>query len=248
MDLVSVIIPYYKKKSSILYSVNSVLNQTYTNFEIIIIYDDEDKSDLDFICELKKKDNRISIIQNNKNFGAGKSRNIGIKNAKGDLIAFLDADDIWHKEKLKKQIKFMKLNNYDITHTSYKVINENRDPIKRRIARNFIHINDLLKSCDIGTSTVIIKKHLIDENIKFAHLVTKEDFVLWLKLLKNNYKIYALDEVLTFWTKSNSSLSSSTFQKIKDGFKVYYEYMNFNYIKSIYYLLCLSINFLLKNK
>ena len=142
----------------------------------------------------------------------------------------------------------MKLNNYDITHTSYKVINENRDPIKRRIARNFIHINDLLKSCDIGTSTVIIKKHLIDENIKFAHLVTKEDFVLWLKLLKNNYKIYALDEVLTFWTKSNSSLSSSTFQKIKDGFKVYYEYMNFNYIKSIYYLLCLSINFLLKNK
>ena len=78
--------------------------------------------------------------------------------------------------------------------------------------------------------------------------MTKEDFVLWLKLLKNNYKIYALDEVLTFWTKSNSSLSSSTFQKIKDGFKVYYEYMNFNYIKSIYYLLCLSINFLLKNK
>ena len=142
----------------------------------------------------------------------------------------------------------MKLNNYDITHTSYKVINENRDPIKRRIARNFIHINDLLKSCDIGTSTVIIKKCLINENIKFAHLVTKEDFVLWLKLLKNNYKIYALDEVLTFWTKSNSSLSSSTFQKIKDGFKVYYEYMNFNYIKSIYYLLCLSINFLLKNK
>ncbi len=65
MDLVSVIIPYYKKKSSILYSVNSVLNQTYTNFEIIIIYDDEDKSDLDYICELKKKDNRISIIQNN---------------------------------------------------------------------------------------------------------------------------------------------------------------------------------------
>ena len=98
------------------------------------------------------------------------------------LIAFLDADDIWHKEKLKKQIKFMKLNNYDITHTSYTVINENRDPIKKRIARNFIHINDLLKSCDIGTSTVIIKKYLINENIKFAHLVTKEDFVLWLKL------------------------------------------------------------------
>ena len=248
MDLVSVIIPYYKKKNSILHSINSVLNQTYNNFEIIIIYDDESKSDLDFICELKKKDNRISIIQNKKNFGAGKSRNIGIKNAKGEFVAFLDADDIWQKEKLEKQINFMKLNNYDITHTSYHIINENKDVIKSRIARNFMHINDLLKSCDIGTSTVIIKKHLISENIKFASLVTKEDFVLWLKLLNNNYKIYALNEVLTLWTKSNSSLSSSTIQKIKDGFKVYYKYMNFNYIKSIYYLLCLAINFLIKNK
>ena len=68
MDLVSVIIPYYKKKNSILYSVNSVLNQTYTNFEIIIIYDDEDKSDLDFICELKKKRQQNLISSKHQKF------------------------------------------------------------------------------------------------------------------------------------------------------------------------------------
>ena len=75
---------------------------------------------------------------------------------------------------------------------------------------------------------------------------TKEDYVLWLKLLEKNAKIYGLDEILTFWTKSRSSLSSSTFQKLIDGFRVYYKYMNFNYFKSVYYLIRLSINFLLK--
>ena len=87
---------------------------------------------------------------------------------------------------------------------------------------------------------------LKDKFLKFPNLKTKEDFVLWLKLLKQNTKIYGLNEILTSWTKSNSSLSSSTIQKVIDGFRVYYEYMNFSYIKSIYYLLCLSINFLKK--
>ena len=89
-------------------------------------------------------------------------------------------------------------------------------------------------------------KNLINHNIKFASLSTKEDFVLWLRLLKNNVNIYGLNEDLALWTKSKNSLSSSTFQKIIDGFRVYYTYMNFGFIKSIYYLICLSINFLKK--
>ena len=246
MDLVSVIIPYYKKKRYISNSINSVLKQTYKNFEIIIIYDDDNNDDLDLIEQLKKKDNRIKIIKNIKRMGAGKSRNIGINNSNGKFIAFLDADDTWQTQKLSKQINFMELNNYDVTHTSYSIINENQKVIGSRIARNFLELKDLLKSCDIGTSTVIIKKKLINNDIKFASLMTKEDFVLWLKLLRNNVKIYGLKEILTFWTRSSSSLSSSTIQKILDGFRVYNKYMNFNYFKSIYYLLCLSINFLFK--
>ena len=78
----------------------------------------------------------------------------------------------------------------------------------------------MLKSCDIGLSTVVIKKDLISDEIKFPVLKTKEDFVLWLKLLENGKKIYALNEYLTFWTKSKHSLSSSTYQKMLDGFRV----------------------------
>ena len=158
MDLVSIIIPYHKKKNSISNTIKSVLNQTYKNFEIIIIYDDNNNDDLDLIEQLKKKDNRIKIIKNIKRMGAGKSRNIGINNSNGKFIAFLDADDTWQTQKLSKQINFMELNNYDVTHTSYSIINENQKVIGSRIARNFLELKDLLKSCDIGTSTVIIKK------------------------------------------------------------------------------------------
>ena len=88
---------------------------------------------------------------------------------------------------------------------------------------------NLLKSCDIGTSTVIIKKDIFSEQIKFPSIKTKEDFVLWLRILERDIKIYGLDKNLSKWTKSNSSLSSSTFQKLIDGFKVYNKYMNFNF-------------------
>ena len=132
--------------------------------EIIIIYDDENQNDLDLIQEIKKKDKRIFIIKNLKTMGAGDSRNSCINNSKGQYIAFLDADDTWQNDKLNKQINFMKSNDYKITHTSYYIVDESQRIIKR-IARNFFRLNDLLKSCDIGTSTVILKKDLINDII-----------------------------------------------------------------------------------
>ena len=246
MDLVSVIIPYYKKRNFISETIESVLKQSYKNFEILIIYDDNSDTDFSFIKEIKKKDSRIAIIKNINKLGAGISRNIGISKSKGSYIAFLDADDTWHIDKLDKQINFMKKHNYSVTHTSYSIINENKDVIGKRIARDFLKIEDLLKSCDIGTSTVVLQKNLLNKDIAFASLATKEDFVLWLRLLKKDIKIYALNENLALWTKSKYSLSSSTLQKLIDGFKVYNKYMKFNFVKSLYYLICLSINFLKK--
>ena len=246
MDLVSVIIPYYKKRDFISGTIESVLKQSYKNFEILIIYDDSSDTDFSFIKEIKKKDSRIAIIRNINKLGAGVSRNLGISKSKGNYIAFLDADDTWHIDKLEKQINFMKKHNYSATHTSYSIVNENKDVIGKRIARDFLKIDDLLKSCDIGTSTVVLQKNLLNKDIEFASLATKEDFVLWLRLLKKNIKIYALNENLALWTKSKYSLSSSTPQKLIDGFKVYNKYMKFNFVKSIYYLICLSINFLKK--
>ena len=98
-----------------------------------------------------------------------------------------------------------------------------------------------------GLSTVVLEKNIIVRNkIKFPNLKTKEDFVVWLMLLKKDYKFYAYDKYLTNWSDVKNSLSSSTVQKLNDGFKVYNQYMDFNIFKSLYYLLCLSFNYLKK--
>ena len=91
------------------------------------------------------------------------------------------------------------------------------------------------------------KKKFSKKNIKFPDLKTKEDFVLWLKILKSGHKIYALDENLGIWTKTNNSLSSSVFQKLKDSYRLYNHYLKFNSIKALIYTFILSINFILKN-
>ena len=247
MDLVSVIIPYYKKRNFIKETIISVIKQSYDYLEIIIIYDDTNLNDLEFLKETSKLDNRIKIINNNKRLGAGLSRNKGIEQSNGKYIAFIDADDTWLTDKLKDQIAFMKKNNYQMSHTSYFIIDEKKKIIGQRKARDLLSINEILKSCDIGLSTVIIeKKVIIKTGAKFPQLVTKEDFVFWLKLLEKNFKFYAYHSNLTNWTASKNSLSSSTIQKLLDGFKVYNNYMHFNIIKSLYYLICLSLNYLKK--
>ena len=246
MDLISVIIPYYKKKEYIISSINSVLNQTYKNLEIIIIYDDPNKEDLNLLKKIKKKDKRIKIYINKKNLGAGRSRNKGIKLSKGIFVAFLDSDDLWKKNKLKKQIFFMKKNGIDASHTSYTIINSNNKIIGSRNAKDMSY-KLLLKSCDIGLSTVILKKEIITNKIKFANIKTKEDYVLWLKITLNNNKIFALKDNLTKWRKLEDSLSSSKLQKIYDGYLVYRKYMNFNLLKSFGFLMLLSFNYFLKD-
>ncbi len=245
MDLVSIIIPYFKKREYILTAIRSALNQTYKKIEILIIYDDEDKIDLDYIKSIKRLDKRIKLIINKKNIGAGYSRNKGITKSKGVFLAFLDADDFWKKDKLKKQIAFMKKNSVKISHTSYKIINKNDKIIGERKAKKLLNHKTLLNDCEIGLSTVIINKKFFSKKIKFPNLKTKEDFVLWLKLTKYS-KIYGLKTFLCFWRNTDDSLSKNTIQKILDGFRVYKIYMNFSFFKSIYYLFILSTNYIRK--
>ena len=245
MDLVSIITPYYKKKKYIELAINSVLQQTYKNFELIIVYDDENKEDLNIIKKIIKKDKRIKLHVNKKNLGAGRSRNKGIKLSKGNLIAFLDSDDLWIRNKLKKQIFFMKKNAIDISHTSYQIIDSDDKIIGSRIAKDMNH-KLLLNSCDIGLSTVILNKKIITNKIKFANISTKEDYILWLNITLHNNKIFALKNNLTKWRKLDDSLSSSSLQKFYDGYLVYRKYMNFNIVKSFIYLMLLSFNYVLK--
>tara|TARA_B100001971_G_C18125802_1_gene501981 strand:+ start:192 stop:932 length:741 start_codon:yes stop_codon:yes gene_type:complete len=245
MSLISIIIPYFKKKEFFEKTIHSVLNQTYSNFEIFIVYDDENKGDLDFVKKISELDSRINLIVNNQNLGAGQSRNKGIKHSNGEYIAFIDADDLWHQDKLSMQIEFMQSNNYYISHTSYDIINEKEDKISSRKVKTLTY-DQLLKSCDIGLSTVILKKNLLDGDILFPELKTKEDYVLWLKITREGQKIVALDKTLSKWRKCKISLSSSTIRKLIDGYNVYRKYLNFNPVKSFYNLIILSINYLRK--
>ncbi len=244
MSLVSIIIPYFKKKNYIQQTLNSILKQKYKNFEILIIYDDEDQNDLPFIKKIKKKDKRIKLIINEKNIGAGMSRNKAIKISKGKYIAFLDADDLWHHEKLKKQLSYMKKKEIKISHTSYYIIDKQNKKIGFREAKK-INYNRLVSSCDIGLSSVIIKKSLL-KNESFSKLKTKEDYVLWLKLAKKKFEFYPIKTPLLYWRKLNNSLSSSLIQKLIDGYSVYRIYLKQSILKSFLSLFILSINFLRK--
>ena len=246
MDLVSVIIPYYKKIKFINKSISSILEQTYPNIEILIVYDDEDKTELDYLIKQYNSNDRIKIITNEQNIGAGLSRNKGIKFSEGKYICFLDADDYWKRDKIEIQINFMINNKFEISHTSYDVVDEEDKFIQNRNAKTFTSYKDILTSCDIGLSTVILNKKIFSEDMKFVNLKTKEDFVLWLTILKKNIAIGGLDQNLSFWRKTRNSLSSSTFQKLIDGFRVYFKYLGFNFIKSFYLLICLSLNYLRK--
>jgi len=245
MNLVSIIIPYFKKKDYILDAINSILNQTYQNFEIIIVYDDIDKSELSLIYKIQKVDKRIKVLINKKNLGAGLSRNYAIKNSNGKYIAFLDADDIWNVEKLKKQVNIMEQKNLSITHTSYEILDKNNNHANIRLAKN-LDYKKLLKSCDVGLSTVMIKKDLFSKKNKFSNLKTKEDYVLWLLLTKSGYIFHPIKEILTSWRITQNSLSSPALRKLIDGFNVYYKYMKFSFIKSIFLLIQLSLNYLWK--
>ena len=243
---VSIIIAYYKKKLFFEETIKSILNQTYHNSEVIVIYDDVDKSELTFVKKTLSKLPNYKIIINKKNIGAGLSRNKGIRFAKGKYIAFCDADDLWHKEKLEKQINFMKKKKINFSHTSYKIISYHGKILGFFKIAKKLNYQDLLKSCDIATSSVMINKGIIKKDFFFSNFITKEDYSLWLKIVKKEKELYGVSNNLLFWRSVKNSLSDSFFQKLFDAFKVYNYYMNFNFIKTCYYVLCLSINFLRK--
>ena len=245
MDLISIILPYYKKRNFIDQTIRSILSQSYKKFELIIIYDDSDKTDLFFLKKIIKNNSRIKIIVNKINIGAGRSRNLGLLKSKGKYICFIDADDIWKKNKLKIQINFMKKNKLLISCTSYKIINEQNKIISHRKSYKSLNYNALLRDCSIGLSTVMLDCAIIKNKLKFANLKTKEDFVLWLKISKIT-NIVGISQFLSYWRDTKNSLSKDIIQKIFDGYRVYRVHMHMSIIKSIYFLIFLSISHLIK--
>ena len=238
--LVSIIIPYHRKKKYFMQTLKSIIYQSFKNFEIIIIYDDFDLTELNYIRKKIKNFSNIKIIINNKILGPGLSRNKGILISKGKYIAFCDADDLWKKNKLKFQIKFMEKYKLNFSHTSYYVIDKYGKKIGSFKIKKNINYEELLKSCDIGLSTVILKKSIFRTKNFFCKLKTKEDFNLWLKIIKKEKKIIGINKFLVSWRRLSTSLSSSILQRIMDAFRLYFFYEKYNFFKSIFFVIRLS--------
>ena len=245
--MVTVVIPSYKRPEKLNKLLKSIIEQTVLPNEIIVVDDcsDMDKEYKNVIYKNKINFKKLKYIKNESNFGAPKSRNIGIKNCKGKYIAFMDADDIWLNNKLKYQISFMKRNSILFSFTSYGIINEKNKIIKYRIVNSNPNYTTLSKTNIIGLSTVVFH-HNLKKLMKFSSLKTQEDFALWLKLLRSNIDMDHIKKTLSYWRKTEDSLSSNKVQKLKDAFILFYKYENKNWLNSIYCVLVLIINKILK--
>ena len=166
-----------------------------------------------------------------------------MKNSNTKYVAFLDSDDIWLKNKLKFQVSYMEKNNLYFSHTSYNIINSKNKIISEMIAKKKIIFKDLIKSCDIGLSTVVLNLNFVTTNkLYFPKIETKEDYVLWLKIINKIKTIRGINKKLTHYRKTKDSLSSNKIIGLLNGFKVYREYMSYGLIKSLFYLTLLSLN------
>lgn len=215
--LVSIITPNYNGQKFIKEAINSVLSQTYENWEMLIVDDGSTDSSTPIVKSYTKTDKRIKLLKTDLlnfpklNRGPAAARNTAIKKASGHYIAFLDSDDLWHPEKLEKQIDFMKKNEIAFSYTWYEIINENGEKVGIHTPEeNFLSYKNLLKDCKIGclTSMIDIKKlgkQFIDLNEFDRHA----DYSLWLKITKKGYKAYCLKQNLASYRLVHASISSN---------------------------------------
>jgi len=237
-DLVSIITACYNSENYIPETINSVLNQTHQNWELLIVDDCSTDNTKSLIKKFQKTEKRIKLFQLNENSGAAVARNKAIREAKGVFIAFLDSDDNWLPEKLERQLEFMISNNYNLTHTSYELIDHQGNSLNKTIVpAKILGYKDMLYSNKIGCLTAIYNQRKIGK--KYMPLLRKrQDYALWLKILKTGEKAYGLAEVLSQYRNTENSISNNKLNLIKWNWKLLREVENLSFIKSVYYLSC----------
>lgn len=210
-ELVSIIMPSYNTAQFIKESINSVLAQTYTNWELIIVDDCSQDNTDEIITEYK--DNRIKYIKNDTNVGAAISRNIALRMAKGKWIAFLDSDDLWVSTKLEKQINFMKENNYNFTYTKYEEIDEKSELTHRCVTGpKRITKTGMYNYCWPGCLTVMYNAEMVGL-IQIEDLKKNNDYAIWLKVV-DKANCYLLDVVLAKYRIREGSISNHNVLKL----------------------------------
>lgn len=235
--LISIITPAYNAARFITETIESVRNQTYNRWEMIIVDDASTDDTIEIVRHYMKQDNRITLINLEKNEGCGVARNQAFNAARGRFIAFLDSDDIWLPEKLEKQISFMLRQNTAFSFTEYQRLKTDGSILKSNIkAPETIGYHGLLKHCVIGCLTVMIdiKK---TGSLQMVKLRARQDYVLWLTLTKRGFLAYGLPEELAIYRMGKRSVSSNKLKMAKQNWHVYRKIEGQGFLKSFWYLL-----------
>lgn len=215
-------------------AVDSVLNQTYPNWELIIIDDGSTDDTLNIISEISKVDKRIFILKNKVNLGVSATRNKGVKFANYDWIAFLDSDDLWAQDKLDKQVEMIKHKNASFIFTSYTFMNTEGIYYKGVFeAPQVIDYKQLRKQNVINTSSVLTKKKYL-EDFPMEQDNMHEDFATWLRILKKYGVAHSVKEPLTVYRISRDSKSGNKIKSVIMTFKVF-RFVGLNFVQSIYF-------------
>ena len=241
-NLVSIITPSYNSEQFIMEVIESVQNQTYENWEMIIVDDLSLDKSVYIIKKYMEIDSRIKLIELNKNSGPVIARNRAIKEAKGRYIAFLDSDDFWHKNKLAQQLEFMKEKDVAFSYTGYYTVDEDTsESIGLMEVVNVVDYHTLLKQNIIGCLTVIYDSKKLGK-IYMPNIAKRQDFALWLEILKKVPFAYGLNEPLAYYRIRTISVSSNKFKASLYNWKLYRDIEKLSLHKAIYYFAWYTYN------
>lgn len=219
--LVSIIMPSYNASRFIAKSINSVLLQTYSDWELLIVDDCSRDNSVEIARKFADIDERVKIFSLEQNVGAAAARNVAIEQAKGQYIAFLDSDDVWNDNKLKKQLTFMKQNSYAFTFSDYYVMEEDG-----RRTGNIVRVpasltyHQYLRNTIIGCLTVIIDRKRTGD-FRMPLIKSSHDMALWLLIMKRGFKAYGMKEVLAGYRLVSTSNTAKKWKAAKDVWRVY---------------------------
>ena len=233
-ELVSIIMPTYNCAKFIGETIKSVIAQTYSNFELIIVDDCSKDNTKDVVNSFD--DERIKYYKLEKNSGAAVARTTAMNMAKGKYMAFLDSDDLWMENKLEHQLKFMKDNNYNITCTAYEQVNEDGESLNKVIkTKKKADYNRILLDCPVGNSTVMYNVEALGK-FEVPNIRKRNDDALWLQMLKKEKYIYGMDEVLAKYRIRSNSIYSNKLSLIKYHWQLYRDIEHLSVIRSVFHI------------
>lgn len=247
-SLISIITPAYNAERFIKATIESVINQTYTNWEMLIVNDCSEDNTPARVQEYANKDNRIILINASKNGGVSASRNLALERAKGKYIAFLDSDDCWHPRKLELQLCFMRERDIAFSYTSYQLMDESGKMLNKYVyAKPTMTHKNVLKNTLIGCLTVMVDVEKTG-SFRMPLIPHTEDTMAWVEVLRRGFVAYGIPDVLSHYRISSNSMTSRKLKMAKLQWKTYREYCGYGVVLSGYYFVCYAINALLKIK